>query len=45
MRAMVLREPAPAESKPLEATNEALVDLEHDRVRGAAVLELSGGAR
>jgi propanol-preferring alcohol dehydrogenase len=29
---------------PLEAANEALVDLKHDRVRGAAVLELAGGA-
>jgi propanol-preferring alcohol dehydrogenase len=27
---------------PLEAANEALVDLKHDRVRGAAVLEIAG---
>jgi propanol-preferring alcohol dehydrogenase len=29
---------------PLEAANEALLDLKHDRLRGAAVLELSCGA-
>lgn len=31
-------------SYPLEAANEALVDLKHDRVRGAAVLDLAGAA-
>jgi len=29
---------------PLEAANRALLDLKHDRVRGAAVLELAGSA-
>ena len=28
---------------PLEAANEALVDLKRDRVRGSAVLEIAGG--
>lgn len=30
---------------PLEAANEALADLKHDRIRGAAVLEVGEGAR
>ena len=29
---------------PLEAANEALIDLKHDRIRGAAVLEVSEAA-